>query len=161
MQDKPQRRELKFSDLDDVVRDVENLREKGYYKAGTWDLAQVCGHVNDFVVYALDGYPRSGIIIGSLLTLIRVTAGKRILRRTLQAGSMPAGKPTMPQSVHPPGENVDAAVNKLKETVHRFKNHQGELHSSPVFGRLSTDECKRLNLIHAAHHLSFLIPKAA
>lgn len=56
MPDKPQRRELKFLDFDNVIRDVEQLQARGYSRAGNWNLAQVCGHLADWMSYPLDGF---------------------------------------------------------------------------------------------------------
>ena len=46
---KPERRELYFSDLDEVVRDAEHLLAKGYDRAGNWNLAQVCTHLAEWM----------------------------------------------------------------------------------------------------------------
>ena len=38
--------------------------------------------------------------------------------------------------------------------------YRTDLGPSPLFGKMSRDELTRLHLIHCAHHLSFLTPKA-
>jgi uncharacterized protein DUF1569 len=154
-----QRRELVFNSFDDVVRDVENLRSRGCEKAGNWDLAQVCGHLTKWLSYPLDGFPRAGCFIGSMLWLMRITVGKGMKRKILTTGRFKEGGPTMPESVPASGQDEAAAVVQLKETIDRFKKHTGEFHPSPLFGRMDRDETTRMHLIHCAHHLSFLTPK--
>jgi hypothetical protein len=156
-----QRRQLRFEDLDEVVRDVEQLQTKGYTKAGNWDLAQVCDHLTDWMRYPVDGYPRSGCIIGTVLWLIKLTKGKKIVRSILSSGTMRAGGHTMPDTVHAPGGEESQAVERLRQTAQRFKAHGGDFRPSPLFGFLTRDEATKLQLIHCAHHLSFLIPKTA
>jgi hypothetical protein len=156
---KTQRRELAFRDLDEVIADAERLQAQGYEKAGNWDLAQVCGHLSEWMRYPVDGYPRAGCFIGTVLWLMKVTVGKKIFRKVLATGTMRSGGPTMKETVPEPGGDTSAAVNRLKETVQRFKAHAGEYQPSPLFGRLTRDEALKLQLVHCAHHLNFLIPK--
>jgi hypothetical protein len=66
----------------------------------------------------------------------------------------------MPETVKAPDAATDAeAVQKFAETVERFRRHGGALHPSPLFGTMTREEHARLQAIHAAHHLGFLIPK--
>ena len=77
MQDKPARRELAFNNLDEVVADVENLRAKGYTKAGNWDLTQSAGHIAAWMRFAVDGYPRMGCFMSQMMWLMRHTMGRK------------------------------------------------------------------------------------
>jgi hypothetical protein len=154
------RRELRFDSLDDVVRDAEALLAKGYDKAGNWDLAQVCGHLADWLTYPVAGFPKAPLPIRVMLRLVRATLGRKMFEKYLREG-MPAGKPTMPQSVHPAGGDPVAAVAPLREAARTFQAHPGEYLPSPLFGRLDRGDATRLQLAHAAHHLSFLIPRQA
>jgi Protein of unknown function (DUF1569) len=132
---------------------------KGYEKAGNWDLSQVCMHMTDWMRFPMDGFPKPPLPIGVMLWVLRNTLGKRMYRKYMGEG-MPSGKPTMPQTVHQPGSEPSNAIARLKETVERFRVFNGTLHPSPLFGALNKDEATRLQLVHCAHHLSFLVPKA-
>ena len=57
------RRQLDFRDLNEVVQYVEKLHVGGYEKVGNWDLAQVCGHLSDWMRFPLDGYPRPSLVV--------------------------------------------------------------------------------------------------
>jgi hypothetical protein len=159
MQEKRPRRNLVFGNFDEVLADAENLREKGYSKAGNWDLAQVCGHVAAWIRFATDGYPRQGCFMGQIFWLMRHTIGRMILKSVIREGKMRDGTPTMPATVSEPGGDDALAVADLKDAVAKFHQHAGEYHPSMLFGRWTREECLKLNLVHAAHHLSYLIPK--
>ena len=78
-----ERRKLTFATLDDVVADAENLLAKGYDKAGNWDLAQVRGHLAEWLRFPLDGFPKPPLLIRPMLWLMKVTAGKKMLEKIL------------------------------------------------------------------------------
>jgi hypothetical protein len=156
---KLERRKLKFATIDEVVADADNLLRKGYEKVGNWDLGQVCLHLADWMRFPIGGFPKPPVPIRLMLWTLRNTIGKKMFQQYLAKG-MPAGKPTMPQTVHQPGTDAVKAIKKLKETGERFKNFTGVVHPSPLFGAMSKDEATRLQLVHCAHHLSFLIPKS-
>ena len=78
-----QRRQLVFQNLDEVAADVDNLHAKGYVKTGNWDLAQVCGHLAEWMRFPLDGFPKPGCLIGSMLWMMKATLGKGWKRKSI------------------------------------------------------------------------------
>lgn len=153
------RRTLKFDSLDEIVRDAEQLLAAGYNRVGKWDLAQACGHVSEWMRYGMDGFPRAPWFLRPMFWLLRNTVGGRIFRRSLATLKMPDGAPTAPESVPQPDGDAAAAVARLKEIVKRMKAFPGEPIRSPFLGRMTRDEWVKLHLMHAGHHLGFLIPK--
>jgi hypothetical protein len=152
---KVERRKLDFHNFDEVVADAERLLQTGYDKAGNWDLSQVCYHLTEWLRFTMDGFPP----VPWFVHMVRWTIGGTIKRKVLRSRSMPAGGPTLKVTISPPGDPA-AAVERLRQTVERFKQYTGELHPSRMFGRMNRDEWENLNLIHCAHHLSFLIPRS-
>jgi Protein of unknown function (DUF1569) len=159
MNDKPQRRVLQFNDLDEVVRDAENLQAKGYEKVGNWDLAQVCGHLAEWLRFPVEGFPKAPAPIRAVFWVLRKTVGRKKLLTYIDTRSFPAGKPTMPQTVPLPGGDPREAIGKLKTSVERLKLYMGTIVPSPLFGPMTKEEAVRMQLVHCAHHLSFLVPK--
>jgi Protein of unknown function (DUF1569) len=155
----PARRPLVFNDLDEVVRDAENLQARGYEKAGNWDLAQCCTHLADWLRFPVEGFPKAPAPIRAFLWVMRKTVGRKKLLTYIETRSFPAGKPTMPQTVPPPGGDPREAIDKLRRSVNRLKEYTGPIVPSPVFGPMTKDEAVRMQLVHCAHHLSFLIPR--
>lgn len=156
----PTRRQLTFHSLDAAVADAERMLAVGYEKAGNWDLGQVAGHLANWMTYPLDGYPKAPLPVAMMLGLVRLTLGRSMREKYAVPGAtMPAGKPTMTESVPPPGQNEAAAVARLKSAAERFQAHTGDIIPSPLFGKTTKEEALNLQLVHCAHHLSFLVPK--
>ncbi|MDG3007564.1 DUF1569 domain-containing protein [Paludisphaera mucosa] len=155
------RRELKFSTLEDAVREAEALRAGGYRRAGKWDLAQACGHLADWITFPMDGFPTPPAVMRPLCFVVRNTIGPMAARRVIARGEMPAGAPTMKETVPPPNGDESAAVERLRRAVDRFESYAGPLQPSHLFGPLNRDEWMRVQLIHCAHHLGYLIPEAS
>jgi hypothetical protein len=153
-----ERRKLSVANVDDVVTDVRALHAKGYVKLGNWDLAQTCLHLTDWMRFPIDGFPKPPLPIRMMLWSMRVTVGKVFFRKVLADGMRP-GQPTMPQTVYAARGDEAEAVAKLGETAERFKAYTGPIHPSPLFGAMDKETATRLQLIHCAHHLSFLVPK--
>jgi hypothetical protein len=146
------RRTLDFFDFDAVLADVERLRRDGYRRAGTWDLPQACDHLTRFMRGSLEGF-------GFQFPLPFRLAGRWLfLGRTLRTRRIPTGVKG-PAPLMPPADvGGDAAVRAFAETVARVRDHRGDFHPSPLFGRLTPEQWRQIHLIHAAHHLSFLVP---
>lgn len=164
-----QRRELRFSTLDDVKSDLQTLHSRGYRQFGQWNLSQNANHLADWMSFPIDGFPKSPWFIRVVLGIMRVTQGKALFRKFAQEQRMALGQPTIPSTVYPstanqaPGvpsmEYQAAAVDRLLGCIDRLSVYRGPLHPSPLFGPLSYDEAVALQLAHCAHHLSFLEPK--
>jgi Protein of unknown function (DUF1569) len=146
-------RKLDFKTYDDALAEVERLHRGGYVKQGNWDLAQICDHVNFFMVGSLDGHQIR------VPWIVKVLFGRMVLRRILTQRRMKLGGFTPQKPLPAPGGDEAAAVARFKQTVERLKTHQGDLLASPFFGYLTPEQWRDLHVIHAGHHLGFLQPK--
>ncbi|TWT83618.1 hypothetical protein CA13_50850 [Planctomycetes bacterium CA13] len=154
-----ERRSIKFENLDQVVLKLDQLLAQGYTKTGNWDLSAICGHLNDWMRFSIDGYPKSPLPIRFVLWLMKVTMGRRQLDSVLKKGFRDR-LPTMPGTVYDTDRSTDAeAVSQLTDTINRFKVFAGPVHPSPLYGPLTHDEALQLQLAHCSHHLKFLTPK--
>ncbi len=153
-----QRRSLTFDNLDQVKQEIDRLLAGGYTKTGNWNLSQVCGHLHDWMRFAMDGYPQAPAPIRLMLWLMKVTTGRRQFESVLKNGFKDR-LPTMPQTVPDADRASDAeSVKQLTDTINRFQTHSGPIVASPLFGPVTRDEALKLQLAHCAHHLSFLNP---
>jgi hypothetical protein len=150
-----ERRKLAFQDLDQLVAELQRLCQHGYRPAGQWSLSQICDHLAIFVRGSLSEFK-------TLLPWpIRFFVGKPLLRKILRNRSMHPG--TRVPAVLLPGKPRDdaAAVADLVQLLRQFRDHRGPLRANPLFGELSPEQWTQLHLIHAAHHLSFLLANGA
>jgi hypothetical protein len=65
-----------------------------------------------------------------------------------------------PDSMMPPAGCGDEAIDAFITTLTNFKSFPGPIAPHRLFGQLSDADARRLNLIHCAHHLSYLTPTA-
>jgi hypothetical protein len=154
------RRALQFRTLDDAVADASQLLQHGYEQTGNWNLAQVLGHCSDWLRFPLDGYPRPRFPINLFLWLMKVTVGVGMRKKVMRERSFQPGSPTMPQTIKAVERTQDAAAfEEFERLIERFKRHRGPVHASPLFGEMTYEEHRELQVIHLQHHLSFLVPK--
>jgi hypothetical protein len=147
------RRTLEFATLDQVMPDVDRLMERGYTSVGKWTLGQVCNHLGKSLAASVDGYPMKKVP-----WLLRKTVAPIFLRRMLRTGVMPEGLKGPEFLMPKPDLDDRAEVEALRAALRLFAGHTGPLAENPFFGRLTRDQVERLNGIHCAHHLSFLLP---
>ncbi len=150
------RRELRFAGYDDLLAEIDRLERLGYRQVGQWSLGRMCKHLAYYFRGSLEGFDFR------LPWLVRRLIGRPMLRRLLKRNSMgKGGARTIPASV--PAEGIDerAAIAEAVGLVRRLKAATTELHPSPLFGQLTPDVWRQLHLLHAAHHLSFLVPDEA
>lgn len=164
--DDRRRRALCFECPADAIAEIHRLQQSGYEACGRWNLADICSHLSYYLRGSLEGFDFR------LPWIVRALIGRLMLRRVLRRGRMPVGVPTVPASApkrpkagdavavsasEPTAPETCNAIRECCALLERFESTQ-QVHPSPLFGRMTVDEWRRLHLIHAAHHLSFLIP---
>ncbi len=124
-------------------------------------------HLNDWVRFPVVGFPSPRLPMRVAEAAMRNTIGPSLFRKILKAGSMPAGNPTLRSKVYRSSANSlhamnsasdAAAVAELVNSIEQFRNHQSAIYPSPLFGAMNKSSAERLQWIHMAHHLSFLVP---
>ena len=155
----PEPRKISFASLDAAILEAEQLLGSGYEKAGNWNFGQVCGHLENWLSYPMDGFPKVDSPADSAADPEAAEAGKAMLQDILENG-FPLGVPTNPDTI-PAEDSVSdqAALSRLREVVQRFSAYEGEIADSPFFGVMDKQAVLSLQLRHFAHHLGFLIPK--
>jgi hypothetical protein len=153
------RRELRFATLDEAVRDTEHLLARGYERAGNWDLARCCHHLAVLMGWPIDGFPPMSWPRRAAAWVLKRTVARRWLRRVLDTGVWPTGTPT-DERTFPPLAGTEA-VAMFRQAVDRLLAHAGPFQESPLFGMVDKEALVALHRIHTAHHLSFLVTKAA
>lgn len=146
----PTRRELSFRSEDDVIADAENLR-RGYAKTGAWSLPQICWHLEKGVRLRMAPGPHPP-------NTPEQDGRASLAKQVLASGKLP--KLDAPEPMQPPPDAGDAAIDSFISVLREFKAFPGPIAPHRLFGHLPEADARRLNLIHCAHHLSYLVPTA-
>jgi hypothetical protein len=80
-----------------------------------------------------------------------------ILKRRGMPAKAPMPKLLRHDSPTPP--SIDEAMAALEGAIVRARALPGTTIAHPAMGTIPLDDWHRLQLIHAAHHLSFLVPR--
>jgi hypothetical protein len=145
------RRQLSFARLDDVMPELDRLLA-GHATVGNWTLGQICSHLASTLRVAADP-PRP------MPWIVRRTAGPLLMRYILRRGSMPAGVKAPADLVPKPGLDARAEAEALRATIRLYHERVPERFEHPFFGRVAKADLTRLQCIHCAHHLSFVLPQ--
>lgn len=149
------RRRLDFRNWGDLLADAQRLAEGGYDRAGKWSLAQALDHVGAGLRVAVAGSAKR------MPWPMRMTARSFALPVMRAWRWIPAGIPA-PRWWQPqvPADADDAmALDRFRAEVAAFLGHAGPYHPHPAFDRLGREAYEDLMLIHASHHLGFLLPR--
>lgn len=149
------RRTLDFRSWNDLLADAEHLARHGYRRSGRWSLAQVLDHVGAGLRVAVAGSPHR------MPWLMRMSARTFALPLMRSWRWLPAGipAPSWWQPQIPADSEDDTAVTRFRHEVATFLAHAGPYHPHPAFDRLEREAYADLMLIHASHHLGFLVPR--
>src|ERR1700734_1125298 len=148
------RRHLDFQTWPELLADVDHLRQAHYDRVGNWDLSQTLEHVGSGIRVALHGIDHQGPWI------IRKFIGPLILKRILQQRRMKAGIKVPQWWLPGPSHDESAAGAPRPSGPPPFQNRAPPPFPHPFFGPLTKQQWNDLVLVHAAHHLSFLIPRS-
>lgn len=149
------RRPLDFRSYDDLLADVARLRERGYDRAGTWELPQMLVHLARTMDVVSD--PSSKRMPRPLQWAARRFALPWMLKRRGMPARAPMPKLLRPTSPTPP--SIDEAMAALEAAISRARALPGATIAHPALGTIALDDWHQLQLIHASHHLSHLVPR--
>lgn len=143
------KRDLHYKTTEDVLLDVERLK-RGNRKLGNWTLAQACWHLNEIMKYLMAPGPHAETTREQLQAQAR-------LEIMLTTGQMPRKRIEAPPAVVPPPTAGERDVNDFMKTLVVFMGHKNYA-THRIFGKLSDEDMRKLNLVHCAHHFSHFIP---
>jgi hypothetical protein len=148
------RRELRFSSLQDILDDVEYLASGDPPRTtGNWTGGQIVKHVAMLINFSIDGFPepRAPLPMRLLGRLVR----KNALVNPMRAG---VGLPRRFDFLAPsPSVTWEEAVEYMSETMARLSDRRMTA-PSPILGRLTHEQWEQLHCRHAEMHFSFMHP---
>lgn len=150
-------RVLKFDTISAVADEVRRLRH-GYQQTGRWSLPQVAWHVGQAIYNCLKPVPADAVS-----TPEQAAMKQRLIDPLLASGVMPPGaESAAPLDPLTHADQIDEAeVDRFLEGLRDLDASSYLRVALPPFGIVSIDEFRAFIRIHAALHLSFLIPSPA
>jgi hypothetical protein len=153
------RRQLDFSTLADVLADAEKIAASegaGTLRIlGNWTPGQAFNHVATWASFPYDGYPPKLKPPWWVKILAKMMRG-RLFSGGLKPGFNIPGVPGGTLGIEP--ISTQDGLAKLRAAFARLDTAPPAI-PNPVFGPLTHDEWKKLNISHAMLHFSFLVPK--
>ncbi|QDT70156.1 hypothetical protein MalM25_31010 [Planctomycetes bacterium MalM25] len=150
----PKLRRIELRSLDEVIREITDLRDNKYAQGGEWNLSQVCEHLTETVRIELDGAMKP------LPWVLRATVGNFVFwlfaSRIVHGLS---GIPTLPQLVPKPLDADDSgSIERCLDTLHEARDCPALTHTYPLATSVTVDRWREMMTVHAQHHLEFLKP---
>ena len=149
----PARPDLRFDSIAAMRADAEHLNRVGYDKAGEWDLAKILDHV----AKTMSGPFREG---ERNLPWPVGPIARRLVHRMVERGRYPSMKiPVMPSLRPDPNATTDDALPFFIGACVECDKLAGDTVRCPPFGTMPRGDFIGMQLLHGAHHLSFLKAK--
>lgn len=146
------RRHLDLHSLDEVIAEVQRLRDGDYKPTGNWNLAQIGDHLSETIRVGIDGDEKR------FPWILRKVAW-HVLAHARRTRRMFNGAPTIPRLVPEPLEADDPAkIDRLIASLEEARDFAGPLPPYPLCDGLSLEQWKDLMVVHSQHHLGFLVP---
>ncbi|QDV67950.1 hypothetical protein Poly24_16560 [Rosistilla carotiformis] len=149
-----ERRTLDLRSAADVIADIQHLRAVGYTQTKRWNLTHICQHLDATMTGGMDGF-------GFRLPWIaRRTLVKWGFAYALKKRKLFSGAPTFPflQPTASNDQDDNEMIDHCIATIARAGVFNGSMEDYALLDGLSADDWREFMWIHAAHHLSFLVP---
>jgi len=155
------RRKLTFNTLDDILGEARSFAGRELATRGNWTAAENIDHVALGIEGSVHGFKPA-----------KVGLPMKLVVRTIVkiAPSMFLDKPFNPGIKLPPGAldalspragvSLDDAMQRLEQAIADAKT-QGMHDVSPIAGKLTDDQWRRLHCRHAELHFSMIDPQPA
>ncbi|MGB7346112.1 MAG: DUF1569 domain-containing protein [Pirellulaceae bacterium] len=148
------RRNLDLTTGAEVIAEINRLRSTGYSKTKNWNLAQICQHLSVVLKGGMDGF---GFRLPWILraTVLKWGFGYMTKKRKLfpSAPTFPSMKPKAMT------EDNDADIQQCIALIERAETFDGSMEDYALLDNMTPDAWREFMWIHAAHHLSYLVPK--
>jgi Protein of unknown function (DUF1569) len=144
----PERRQLTFGSLDEVISDVDRLLS-GHITLGRWSLGQMCYHLARPIRFSVEG---------PSISSEPTPEQEEARRRFFAAGRFPEGLEAPAFLVPKPDLDDRLEADALREAIDLFVSTDGPFATHPILGPLTKDEWTRFHCMHCAHHLGFALP---
>lgn len=151
---KPVRREVRYANLSEFLRDAERLATIRVQTVGNWTYGQILQHLAVAIRGSLDGY-------GFKAPWFARCVIAPLVKNRLLTKRMPAGirLPSRAEGLIPPADvSLETSLEELRHELARLGKAERDMAPHPFLGRLASQEWNSLHLRHAELHMSFVVP---
>ncbi len=148
------RRSIDFRSAEEVIDDINALRNTQYDRMGKWNLTQICEHLTGTMDGGMDGF---GFRVP---WIFRATVARWGYRHALKKRKIGSGFPTFKilRPTYSEASDNDGLIDACIESCQRASSFNGSLKDYPLLDNLKVEDWRDFMWIHASHHLNFLIP---
>ena len=154
------RREVHYTNYDELLSDIRTLSEQGVDHLGNWTLGQIVGHLAKTFSVQVEGTDfKPPWYLGLPLRLsppVRLFLKRRMLTKPLQSGFR-IPKRFRKNFVAEADFEEQEAIAQLQAVVQRC-NKENKVHVHVWLGKLTHEEWTQFNLRHAELHMSVVVP---
>ena len=143
-------RELQFSSLNDVIPEVDRLMA-AHRTLGNWSLGQICNHLAATMRLAVESPAKRAPWI------VRKLIGPALFRCILRKGRLRPGVKSPAMLIPRPGLDDRAEAEALCDTIQLLMDRLPDPVDHAFFGKVARADYLRLQCMHCAHHLGFVI----
>lgn len=138
------------TDVDGILKRLDNLESNAVRQWGKMDVAQMLGHLNAFLETALNRNPQRRMLIGRIL-------GRFLIKRYVSEKQFSKNRPTGKNYIFTDELNFVKEKNKAIQLVKEFYENGSEKCTKqhhPFFGTLTPNEWAIAQWKHFDHHLN-------
>jgi hypothetical protein len=150
------RRVLRFETFEEMWAEVERCAAAGragrLKVMGNWSLGQIFGHLASWASFPYEGYPPE-LHAPWMIRLILKMRKKRFLWGQMPAGIRIPGVEGGTKGTEPMG--LEEGLTRLRRAWDRLNAEPPRI-NNPIFGPLTHEEWKAINLRHGELHLGFV-----
>ncbi|MBL8021346.1 MAG: DUF1569 domain-containing protein [Leptospirales bacterium] len=141
-------RELKFTSLSEVEKEIERLGLEQPETTGNWTYFQILSHLADTIEDSFKPMDPPAKPVEARTTEV-------LFKRLQKSGKMKPGyvNPALPQTRE--HGDVEAAKQRLQKAIQGFRAST-HLNHEPALGYLNHEQFEFLHAIHSAMHLGFV-----
>jgi len=150
----PNRRELHFDTVQDILNDVERLDPATTKTLGNWSGGQILCHLTGVMNSSIDGTP---LQFSWMLRMLGRMMKRHILTKGMKPGFQLKGQAA--EVLVPPATSWEEGLQRFRRAAYRLQN-ESKREASPFLGAMTREEWDQLHCRHAELHLSFLLPES-
>jgi len=146
----PDRRQLHFESLDELLADAERVATPTAHVSGNWTIGQIIHHLAEAMHKSFDGYEQ---LASPEMQRIASRRRPKMLSEGLPTGIKLEGD--MSRYTPPPEATLETALERMRSAMDRSRQEFMDV-EHPFLGKMDHEQWTQFHCRHAELHLSFV-----